>query len=549
MDWLQALKEQEALGKKRSEDNWSPRTIFGTSSLGNGQSSSFWDLLNQSTWMNNNSLLALLHSLGIVQTQGLTGSQRDDWNKQLLDMLLSYGSTVENRQYNEKLRDEQRNYDLPQNQLARLMSAGVSRDAAIQMLSGSGGSGGSGAAPYSDAAGVPEGIAPSQSRLNGVQADTAVVNTVFNAVGTVCSAVGSLGSFGVSASQMVAQRDLTQAMASGQKMQNIVTQNTLRGVEAAGTIIGAVSQAYEAGMVPKDKVFESSQDMLQFIRENQDFEPFGQLVKTGSLENASKDVYALNALNGAYDSWRKTRDYNLDRDHLITMYALDEYSKSIDIQKTISEIDVNRQEISASIARVKNDNLRVAIEQREQENRNLLTSVTVDKLTVETGLLDQQYEMQSHEVDWWNSVGDSLTDLSIQEFEFQLAQWRALENDPEAYNAAVRNWCREAKNRAMIADINAYYYSDELEGAVYNHPEGTGSFDKDGAFSVRSDRHSFHQWIIRQKRFFNLHLQSDGTPTQSERNALGKFAGDAAMMFLFRKFPAGSAGAVLKNAL
>ena len=161
----------------------------------------FGDLLLGNTGITNDDFLSALRNLGIQSTGDITGTDRKDWNKQLLDSYLSHMSTVENRQYNEALRNEQRIYDNPMSQLARLMGAGISRNQAIQML-GAGGSGSGGSAvPYSDPSAIAEGIAPSQSDLNHAQSVTAKLNS---GLGFVQAATG-LVSLGFSSAVAIPQ--------------------------------------------------------------------------------------------------------------------------------------------------------------------------------------------------------------------------------------------------------------------------------------------------------------------------------------------------------
>lgn len=133
-----------------------------------------------------NEFLSLLSSLGIEQEKGLTGSQRDDWNKQLLDTQLNYQLELEKRGYNEKMRDEQRIYDSPTNMLARLMGAGISRDAAIQLLSGAGGS----QPIQTEGAVAGAGLSASESARNGLESKLGIANAVFNGVSAFSSLVG-----------------------------------------------------------------------------------------------------------------------------------------------------------------------------------------------------------------------------------------------------------------------------------------------------------------------------------------------------------------------
>ena len=133
-------------------------------------------------------LIQLLSRIGFPSD--MSAAQQADWDKQLLDQILSQLSEEDARKYNLGVLQEQRLYDSPTNQLARLMGAGISRDAAIQLLSASG-SGGSSVAAGSAAA-QAAGIPASQSELNDIQGKTAIAGAVFQGIGTLSSLM-SLG--------------------------------------------------------------------------------------------------------------------------------------------------------------------------------------------------------------------------------------------------------------------------------------------------------------------------------------------------------------------
>lgn len=141
-----------------------------------------------------------LASLGIGGTDPYDMSMHD-MNQEIIKQILQYYLTSEQRGYDRALQLDQRLYDTPTNQLARLMGAGISRDAAVAMLSG--GSGGAGAT------GVPYGITGNQAQLesasqayaNQMQGGAAVANSVFNGIG----ALVGLTNLGLSMPQAISQ--------------------------------------------------------------------------------------------------------------------------------------------------------------------------------------------------------------------------------------------------------------------------------------------------------------------------------------------------------
>lgn len=196
----------------------------------------------------------------------LNGSAGKDWNKQLLETLLQQYLTEENRAYNESRTAEQRIFDDPLNQLARLTGAGVGRDAAIAMLQG-------GQQPVtSDSSTVAPGLAPSESRANAIGAATSVVNTLFGAMSTV----GSLASFGLSIPQAIEQTKFLRG-------QNLMSNETLQGLEAVNQVGSAIAGLVSSGVLSTADLdsFTNGSDMLSYINDHRDTDAFKPLFTPG----------------------------------------------------------------------------------------------------------------------------------------------------------------------------------------------------------------------------------------------------------------------------
>lgn len=244
-----------------------------------------------------------LSSLGINGTGTFSLSQSEDWNKQLLDILLQYKSELEKRQYNEGLRDEQRLYDSPQAMLARLMGAGLSRDAALQLLGSGAGGSGSGV-PYTDGISPDLGIAASQSALNGAQEQLAntqaglgIANTVFGAIGTVSSLVN----FGFSIPQAIQQTEFL-------KNSNLLNKSQLESYMSA-------SKAYEilngAGL-SSDAIGSVSKvsDVISNLANNGNTDAIS-FINSGGLQSLKDNSYfSSQALHNLYRSERSSDDYD-----------------------------------------------------------------------------------------------------------------------------------------------------------------------------------------------------------------------------------------------
>ena len=268
-------------------------TVKGGLTAGSRQNditSNFSDILARLAGSSDDSILQLLQSLGINQEAALEGPQRDDWNKQLLDTLLNYSLTLENRNYNESMRDEQRIYDSPTNQLARLLGAGISRDAAIQMLSG-------GSQPIqSDVASASEGIPASQSKLNGIQAALAPVQTAFDAI----SAVGGLVSLGFSISQAVQQ---TRALKYG----NFMNQQQQNAFNSVNSLTNALQTAVSDGILTAQDLegWSNANDAYKWLNDHADTNFVKPLADSGVLQGVFGSTIGREMFNS---HWQQMRD-------------------------------------------------------------------------------------------------------------------------------------------------------------------------------------------------------------------------------------------------
>lgn len=462
----------------------------------------------------------LLATLRFGGTGDLSDAQKQDFNKQILETLLKYAAEQENRQYNQSRLTEQRLYDNPLNQLARLMGSGISRDAAIQMISGGSGSGGSGVITGTTTP-VAEGIPASQSALNAEQTKLMPIQTAFGAISAISSAISGLGSFGISAATLGTSLAATRAMTAGQVLSNTQLSNTLKGVESASTVISAISQAVDSGFIKRDKQFDSAQHMVDFIRENApNFQPFRNLVASGTLDSINKDVYSLNALNAGYKSWRESRDFNIDRKHLVRMQGLEEIFKTLDIGKINSEIELNFAKYDEVIANIINStklaNSTVALNEANRVKAYAETS----NIDAQTDLLHQQYDLQQLDLDWLTANINDINSIRTTQLQLEVAQWDKM--TPDELQKQAISWLQDKQNQRTITAIESIYYGNQLHAAQ----------DRQNGGPVLSDQ-NFANWVVYMHNLFNSAVPN--TPaTPKSNDVLGALGASGVARFLLK---------------
>lgn len=457
-----------------------------------------------------------LASLGIQQQTGLTGSQRDAWNNYLLQQMIQYYLESEKRDYNRALQLDDRLYMTPTNQLARLMGAGISRDAAIQLLSGGSGSGSGAGVPYTQGTNSADMSAANEAG----QMPFKNAATVFGAIAQTAGAIGALGTFGLSAASLSTNLAATRAATAGQVLSNTRLQKTLNGIETASTVVGAISSAYQAGIIDKDHTFDSSQDMLKYIRDNADkYEPFNSLVSSGVLDGISKDVYSLDAMNHAYESWRKSKDYNIDRKHIVAMYSLDELYQDINIKSVQQEILQSQQWIKESIANVINStkltNADVALKFAQTDLTNYQADVTYI-----------QREMQQMDLDWLTVSIDDINSIRTNQLMLDAARWNELRDDPKAWDEEIQSWLSNRQNLRTAIAIESYYFANR-QTAIEQMQQSSVPF---------SDLNFAQMACWFHNLFAQTSLPRPGTATQQERDFLGDLSASQVALWAARKY-------------
>lgn len=271
-----------------------------------------------------------------------------DWNSELLKQILQFYITQEQRQYDKSLQADQRLYDTPTNMLARLMSAGISRDAALQMLSG--GAGGSGAAvPYGQTGNQASLLPASQSYANDVQAKTAIANTVFSGIG----ALSGLVSLGFSIPQAIQQ-------VNALSMQNFMSQKAMIGLKAADDVLGALQGAVQIGALSTEDMdgFSNATDALNYINDHKDTNAFKSIFDNGSFANVYGSKLGRQMFTEAWNNVRQSKDAGT---------LLDQHLRQQDLQNDLAEINTasaRRQyfvELSTTIQDILKKNEEVAL--------------------------------------------------------------------------------------------------------------------------------------------------------------------------------------------
>lgn len=345
-------------------------------------------------------LTQYIQSLGVNDPNNLSSAQRSDWNKQLLDNLLARQNELDKRKYNEQLLAEQRLYDSPTAMLARLMASGMSRDAALSMLSGSGGSGGSGV-PYTDGQQLDQGLAPSESQLNKIQGDTSIANAVFNGLSTITGLVN----MGFGAAGTMAQTAFTKA-------QNVLTGKQIDAYNVAGDAY-SVLNAIGAGIDSFGSIGAAIGAIQKSAAGGND--AAAAFVQNGGIERMRNNApFVSRTLGQLYQDERASKDYATTFDQLVRQNSADILLTEANVDAVIQGIKNAKAELNQILANTEfiEANKQVCLKQAdylvEQANLAKIQGRLVDAQTLLTQAERLRTDAETKSLQLSNQVSDAV---------------------------------------------------------------------------------------------------------------------------------------------
>lgn len=330
------LRRFQELQKSKNQSN--PLTDYLGQQFGDSSNNVKFQSVLEQLGSGNTDISQLLSSFLGAGDNSFTDERWD----MLYQYLLGLMSQANQRAYDVEMRDESRLYSTPTNELARLMGAGVSRDAAIQILSGAaGGSGvgsamiGSGASPFTTSpTGISgtQDIARQQMALNGVQVALQGIQTVMDLVGQ-----------GIDMSTAISQSKMMQA-------QSQMTQAQLGAFNGVNNISQAFHNAVLDGTLSIDDIqgLRTSDDYYKWIVDHADTKLVKPLIENGSVASVFGSTYGRSMMNQHLEQTRQSRD---------AAQLFDAYLKQNDLDADLKEVSVaqSRRDFYVSFQNTMND--------------------------------------------------------------------------------------------------------------------------------------------------------------------------------------------------
>lgn len=242
--------------------------------------------------------------------------------------------TLDQREYDWNMLQDQRIYNNPTNELARLMGAGISRDAAIQLLSSARSGAGSGVSGGSPVTQQPT----SPGQVSGTPG-TLASNIAFNTIGAVCDLVN----MGFSASQSYAQTQFI-------KNQNYLTEQQIGAYNDASKAFNIISAS---GTEINEKTFGSVNDTIKTIQTLADSgnEAAAAFISEGGHKRLRlSSPYSSQFLNSLYRNERDSKDYNTSFEAEIRRQNAQAYLNEVNADKILTEIPLIEAQINEVVA-------------------------------------------------------------------------------------------------------------------------------------------------------------------------------------------------------
>lgn len=290
-----------------------------------------------------NQVKALLNYLALNQEDldFKHGAQQDllKWIQTLNQR--DYEQTIrdEQRDYNKSVLDEQRQYDSPTAQLQRLMATGLSRSAALELLNGSGLGGSSSGSSLVQSPITPSGAsfaadynqAGGTTLRNYVGAATDIANALANLASTALSGI-PLGN------TLKTGALLGQQLFSGQMQQS--------ALQSVGSLMGAIYSTAADGtpfIRPKDGEVRNAEGLLNWMQgvSKDDNPNVYDYVRSPQFKEFANNPFAWQLYDTLYGEHSNASQVQTEYDYMTQseLLQLQKHAASVDLRRASTELD------------------------------------------------------------------------------------------------------------------------------------------------------------------------------------------------------------------
>lgn len=401
--------------------------------------------------------------LWLLQQSNQNASNADS-EKDSFNTLVQYLQELESRSYNENQANKTREYDRALQlderaytseaaQLSRLMSLGLSRSAALQMIQG--GSVGTNAATAQQsqggASGVSSTISPSQTAAN-------IANTVYSGINSLAQLV----QLGLNAPNIIASGQLNSALAYN-------AQQGAQGLGLASQYLGNVQSALDSGLINYNDVqdIQALREKMLGITAEQDPNIYAYM-HNGGYDAFRRSYNAMAYARGAFtDDWnargykQTPEDAEAYRHNLYAMVAAQE----LQLDKIKSEIDLNGAQMSESFARASEIASQTAINEQELRLYPMKSSLMASEILKNVAVArdtETHQKMSAIALHRAELTADTLDQIALYDVARDLTYAQA-SNDPKVKQNVVNSIINDAAKTNALMEFNYLYYNQAVE--------------------------------------------------------------------------------------
>lgn len=410
----------------------------------------------------------------LLLTMSQNGNFTPEIRDQIRTFLLQMISNQDQRQFDISQLQDSRLYNSPTNELARMMGAGISRDAAIQMLSGSAGN-------IGGVAGSMGAAAPNVPQTSG----TMDLQQKQFAVGTAQSAVAMLGQLIDSGLSLAQGVESVKAMQSA----NYFTQAQMQGFSSANELVNALETMQISGQLESSEIekLSNGNDLVKYLNKiAPNNEAVKQLLGSNAYKGTFGSIYGRDFFNNYWDSVRKTRDSGTIADEFIQQQRLNNALTNVNINKVGAEMELigsQKDEIEQRIIESTHNVAKIDAEievlnangewikvQTKNYGRYIDSVINQNDANAylantEAGLVGAQTVGQNIQNDINRDIFEinhagfpMMKEAHLHECERELERVRFL-NRPSERAKELAAWAKERDNAVKLAYLNELYYN------------------------------------------------------------------------------------------
>lgn len=254
----------------------------------------------------------------------------DEMKSLFSEYMLQLLTTDDQRSFDWDKLQESRLYNNPQNELARLMGAGVSRDAAIQMLSSAGGSGaGSAGSVIGSGSNVSSPSIPAVTGAQDLMQTQVAIGGAVDIIGALCNLLNTGMSFAQGVESVKSMR-----------FTNYMNQEQKSAYDSVNAFTQAIQKMQLDGILDPADIdsWQNGDDVYKWFLDHQETNAVKPLIQSGVFQRVFGSTIGREMFNNNWHQQRDSRDYGTQLNQLLRQNELVNDLKQQDLNKSYYDV-------------------------------------------------------------------------------------------------------------------------------------------------------------------------------------------------------------------